>query len=500
AAVEYARSVRAIRLTLSTSLADRSAQPPLPETVLAILRQKQARLKAAPTEEDIPSLEAELVVLQRRAAEMRGQLDAVLAQLRSLPEASGTAGTANAPAAQPAAAESGAAATPVSALPREAPASRWNWLEPPLLFALLLGLFFVLLIVGGVVWLRRESLASRRAARWNKTPYVPVAAPSAAAPFPSSFGPDLELAAGAAVPPEQQPLPESYAFLPHSPGEAARELGVSDLAQATEKAGVFATLGRPEQAIDVLRDHIDQEPKPSPMAWLMLLDLYRQTGQRSEFTDVAQRFHLEFNAAAPAWEQPAPLDEAGLGAFPRVVGKIRNDWPKPESRATIEELLYDNRGGSRVGFSLPAFRDLLLLHSIIDEYLRAQEAPARIDPLTGTVVPPLPPAPPPHLASVWTTPTAMPPAAPAESPLQLDMGLLSDSTERSALEADYPIIAEAIATRWGKPGVADYLGKLIQSATDDRGPNLSDETMAELVMLHDIALELGDPQPGYSLA
>ena len=80
------------RLTLSTTLTDRSGQPPLPDTVLSILRQKQSRLKAAPAEEDIPSMEAELVVLQKQTFELRGQLDAAMAQMQSLRESAGTKG------------------------------------------------------------------------------------------------------------------------------------------------------------------------------------------------------------------------------------------------------------------------------------------------------------------------------------------------------------------------------------------------------------------------
>ena len=78
---------------------------------------------------------------------------------------------------------------------------------------------------------------------------------------------------------DHPPLPESYAFTPFSAPHAAHQVGVSDLAQATEKASVFVTLGRPEQAIDVLRDHVDHEPKPSPMAWLMLITM-SQCAQR----------------------------------------------------------------------------------------------------------------------------------------------------------------------------------------------------------------------------
>ncbi len=490
------------RLTLSTSMADRTGQPPLSEAALAILRQKQARLKSTPNEEDIPSLEAELVVLQKRTAEMRSQLDAVVAQLASLQSAPSALAGAAAAAVQPPVGASTVAATPVRALPPEPPGGSWSLTDPRLpLFAALGGLLLLLIVVFGL-WLRRERSYGRQLKRWNKSPYVPVTAP--APPPRASPGADagrFERAASAA---ERAPPQESYAFSPFSSAHAARDVGVSDLAQATEKASVFATLGRPEQAIDVLRDHIDHEPKPSPMAWLMLLDLYRQTGRRSDFDAVSQRFHVEFNTETPAWVQPSPADDPGLAAFPWIVEKIRGYWANQPGRAYIEELLYDNRGGSRIGFSLATFRDLLLLHGLIEQHLLALEAPAAIDPESGERMDPPPPAPPPHLAKLWNaTPGAEADSAPPamqQPALQLDVGLLSDASERSALETGYPIIAEAITMRWNQPGVANYLSNLIRTTNENHGPTLSVETISELILLHDVAQELGDPEPNLSLA
>lgn len=285
---------------------------------------------------------------------------------------------------------------------------------------------------------------------------------------------------------ERPPLPESYAFTPFSTPHAANQLGVSDLAQATEKASVFVTLGRPEQAIDVLRDHIDHEPKPSPMAWLMLVDLYRQTGQRAEFADVAKRFHSMFNAETPQWEQQTGRTDEGLAAFPHLIGQIRRDWPRSDALAFIESLLYDNRGGERIGFSLPAFRDLLLLHSLLEEYLIEAAARGKDD---GEETPvrdvPQPPA---HLAKVWAS--APGPAEKREPKLELDVSLLSDSPDCSALERGLPVVADAIVSRWGKPGAADYLTNLIALSKDDRNSDVSSEMMGELLMLQDVACVL----------
>jgi hypothetical protein len=481
------------RLTLSTSLSDRSGQPPMSESALGILRQKQARLRAAPAEEDIPSLEAELVVLQKKAAELRAQLDKAIADVQAI--------AASVP--KPAAADQPApgAATPVQSVP-ETQLSQRSWFDARTLFAGALALLIALLVAVLITWARRERAERRRQERWNQSPYVPATqSPGMAPPM-------------ARAKPKRSPIEEAIAqlesssatiertsqpdaFTHYSAGHAASQLGVSDLAQATEKASVFMTLGRHEQAIDTLRDHIDQEPKPSPMAWLMLLDLYRQLGKHEAFTEIAERFHHRFNAETPKWDLPNDGEDAGLVAFPRVIGYIRQDWPNTASLAYLENLLHDNRGGSRIGFSLAAFRDLLLLHSILEEYRMDLAAPARTDPITGELMPVPIPDPPSHLARAWLEAPAPPPRR-AEPKLELDISLLATSPDCSAIERGLPVVAEAIIARWGKPGAADYLTNLISLSKDDRNSDVSSDMMSELLMLQEVAStleetsELGD--------
>ena len=434
--------------------------------------------------------------------------------------------------------------------------------------ALALGLVLLFLILGFFLWLRRERHDERRAERWNLSPVNPDG--STRATKTTSFDRDLRdeppapgaptvspaaagiagvaatgIAAVAAAPgaPQLKPeQPDGYQFKTYAGNRAAQDLGVSDLAQATEKASVFVTLGRPAQAIDVLRDHIDHEPKSSPMAWLMLLDLYRQTKRNDDFNEVAERFHLEYNAVTPEWSHPvAPLHDTGLAAFPYLIARIRVSWPTIEARSFIEGLLYDNRGGSRIGFSIPAFRDLLILHSMVDEHLAAMDKHGRIDPNNGRILDaPEEPEPPEHLAAIWrsasaerpvyTTPlpadmVSMPetmfeqelppipePKTEVKHPLKpetrvekkqvilapFDINAIANSADRSSLEKSFPIIVEALVSRWSQAGLADYLSNLIRSSSD-REAGLTNEALGELILLHDLALEMGEPEPTFSM-
>lgn len=583
------------QLNLATTLGDRN-RGKLSDNALSLLRQKQARLRAAPAGEDLPSLEAELVVLQKRTAEMQRQLDSVMSQMaamRGVPPPPSSFGSVTPPLPTPAPAATPAAPGVAPTIPANAdvvqattpqspieysPGGSWSsvFTDSRLMVALVLGLVLLFLILGFFLWLRRERHDERRAERWNLSAVNPGGAAQAAkttsfdrnlrdeppAPGAANVSPAAAGVAGVAAtgiaavaaargaPELKLEQPDGYQFKTYAGNRAAQDLGVSDLAQATEKASVFVTLGRPAQAIDVLRDHIDHEPKSSPMAWLMLLDLYRQTKRNDDFNEVAERFHLEYNAVTPEWSHPvAPLHDTGLAAFPYLVARIRDSWPTIEARSFIEGLLYDNRGGSRIGFSIPAFRDLLLLHSMIDEHLAAMDKHGRIDPINGRILDaPGEPDPPEHLVTIWRTASAERPVYTTPLPADLvsmpagmvsmhesmfeqelqpipepktdvkhqlkpetrverqrvnlppfDVNAIANSADRSSLEKNFPIIAEALVSRWSQPGLADYLSNLIRSSSD-REAGLTNEALGELILLHDLALEMGDPEPNFSMA
>ena len=142
------------------------------------------------------------------------------------------------------------------------------------------------------------------------------------------------------------------------------------LSQATDEAQVYADLGRTDQAISIPRNHIQNlaSDRATPVPWLMIFDLYRRTNNRAGYDELAPQFRKHFNGRMPDWDSyghELALDD-GLEAFPHLVARIERDWGKPEARKFLDELLYDNRGGSRLGFSLAAYRDLLLLLQVHD--------------------------------------------------------------------------------------------------------------------------------------
>ena len=52
--------------------------------------------------------------------------------------------------------------------------------------------------------------------------------------------------------------------------------------------------------------------------------------------------------------------------MPHIQAKIVSLWPSHECHDFLSELLYDDRQGSRQGFSLDVYRDILWLKEILD--------------------------------------------------------------------------------------------------------------------------------------
>jgi hypothetical protein len=228
-----------------------------------------------------------------------------------------------------------------------------------------------LLLALGLLWRRRSQREALAEWASNRVATKPVGATSVASEIRLQ-----NTAAGMAAPtgpPVQAPAPSPLAPTPtpiRTPAtrDPTSALAVSELLHATEEARVYAALGRPERAIEVLTEHIRQVPRSLPAAWLMLLGLYRAEGREQDFRRLADEFHLHCNVQAPAWESFGAdhYEEGSLEAFPHIVREVTRTWRQPGCREYLERLLYDNREGRRTGFPLAAYSEILLLLQILD--------------------------------------------------------------------------------------------------------------------------------------
>ena len=154
------------------------------------------------------------------------------------------------------------------------------------------------------------------------------------------------------------------------------KMEVEEVADTLLQAELLVQLGDPKQAMALLSHHIRETEKPGAAVWLMLLDLYQTTGREKQYNALAAGFKALFNAEVPAWAVSPDKVARDLESYPQVLARLQAGWSAPGIRAEIDGLLNDDRGGSRQGFSLTAYRELLFLAEILEagETLAAEEA------------------------------------------------------------------------------------------------------------------------------
>src|SRR5256885_16486251 len=84
-----------------------------------------------------------------------------------------------------------------------------------------------------------------------------------------------------------------------------------ELFDVQQQAEFFISVGEHQQAIELLRSHIDTHEDSSPLAYLELLHLYYTLSRRDDFDQLRARFARHFNARVPA--MPGFTDKGKIG-------------------------------------------------------------------------------------------------------------------------------------------------------------------------------------------
>lgn len=162
------------------------------------------------------------------------------------------------------------------------------------------------------------------------------------------------------VPPAPTDRPAAPVAAPRAPrGTAA---GCDDLQQdpAIELAELMLSMGLGQGAADTLIEQIRQEPKRALRHWLKLLEIYRQTGLQEEFERSAEELRQHFNVRPEDWHSQ-PGVGASLEDYPHIAPRLVELWGSPGCLPYLQNLLSDNRGGTRNGFPQAVAEELLLL-------------------------------------------------------------------------------------------------------------------------------------------
>ncbi len=387
----------------------------------AVVASKRARLLATPIESDLrPQLEVDLMIAQKRIGELQARLAAADPSAAVPPTSLGTSAeplkvpaAMTAPLVEPAPAPVVVPQTPTApkVLTREKQASASSDALPIVAALSALG---ALLLGGALLWLRKKrqqedqerayaaaaaavglspdlqgdqamggfvdthmrGMGSRGSSRLGKkargTPDVDSTVRNVIASMSNDTGEEVRPSESGLttvkVHGENGLGPLDLTSDLFQPNFDTDELGVSVVSAVTEEASVYVELNRIPEAINVLRDHIDLERaynRATPAPWLMLLDLYHREDNRSDFDTLRNNFMKNFNGRIPEWGVFNELgNDKSLLEHEHIVERLVRYWSTPKCHQYIQKLLYDHRDNSRIGFSLMAYRELVLLDMI----------------------------------------------------------------------------------------------------------------------------------------
>lgn len=132
-----------------------------------------------------------------------------------------------------------------------------------------------------------------------------------------------------------------------------------------DQAEVYMAHGHGELAIHLLQEHVRNAPDESPVPWLLLLDLLHRDGDEPGYKVASAecRRHFNINLTGHPISQDSDAGN-GLEAYPHLFEQLVKVWGTANTDDFFRDLLYDNRGGTRIGFDPGAYRDILLLRAI----------------------------------------------------------------------------------------------------------------------------------------
>ncbi|MDR2032587.1 MAG: hypothetical protein LBP86_10140 [Azoarcus sp.] len=149
-----------------------------------------------------------------------------------------------------------------------------------------------------------------------------------------------------------------------------------------ELAEIMLSFGRVNSAVEALTNFIGSHPREAVAPWLKLLEVYRESGQRTEFDKIAHKLNETFNIWTVTWES---FDDArnprhGIEETHHVAKRLQEIWGSRECQAYLQYLLRDNREKTRQGFALTAIDDILCLSAILEYDLGPYTGPTDIFP------------------------------------------------------------------------------------------------------------------------
>jgi len=351
---------------VSTRLAEPASLPVAPASTM-------------PPDDKIKDMEATVGELQKRAADLTQKIE----QAAATPQA----GQSAAPEVKPA---SPAAPAP-AAVPSAPAAETKSGGSGGSLYGALFG---ALLAVAAWFGWRRYSQRRQEAGGASGAPDILVD-PQRMDEHEERGGVDLQVDPVAMVTPARLPV-GAAATPPAAPATSSSRLdSVMSVSAATvdehfeanpvmELAEIMLSFGRVKGAAQALQEYIDANPQEAVKPWIRLMDVYRMAGMRHEFERIARDLNKNFNVEVQKWELPAAAADSavdvvldtdraqpasrpdegrveGVEGMPAIMEQVLMRWNEGDVISYLNQLLRDNRGGTRIGFPLSVVSDILFL-------------------------------------------------------------------------------------------------------------------------------------------
>jgi pilus assembly protein FimV len=345
---------------VSAETAAPGGKPAVEPPKAAVLAAPAVPADAGASEEKIKSMESQVGALQQRAAELTQKIEQAAVQ---------------APEAKP-------ATPPPAAVPAPAPARSdaggSNWTLYGALIAVALA------VAGWLGW------RNRRASESSGETEIPVD-PQRKGEREERGGVDLDVEPEAMARPVKLDAAAVAAAAPAATKGPRADSTMSIMAATVDEhfesnpvmelAEIMLSFGRVKGAAQALQEYIDTNPQEALKPWIRLMDVYRMAGMRHEFEKVAHELNKNFNVQVQNWEdftegqdhtrvdvvleakpsvQPAGMP-GGVEEMPAIMERIIQRWQGEEVLGYMNQLLRDNRGGTRIGLALPVVSDLLFL-------------------------------------------------------------------------------------------------------------------------------------------
>jgi hypothetical protein len=144
---------------------------------------------------------------------------------------------------------------------------------------------------------------------------------------------------------------------PATLGDTEIPLGLADF---------LVSLGLAEGAVKTLEQYVLERPRHGLYHWLELLEIYRRSNMQTEFEQAAANLRQHYNVAPNEWDPPASATPAPtLESYAHIHGRVQSLWRRASCIEYLNQLLEDNRDGTRSGLPQPVVEEILLLQAIL---------------------------------------------------------------------------------------------------------------------------------------